>query len=149
MGSVHALHALVRVVLAAVAVIFAAGCARGIVHSMEAVETAEVTVPAAETADVTVPVDAMTGSDASEPATCAATKNDEACFDCCDARYPNAIDIWFDALDACCPNDECADSDYEKCELAADDLCASDPECAGLEACEESSGCWEKVSSEP
>lgn len=111
---------------------------------MEAVESAEVTLPR----DASVDVGEAASVDA-EPASCGATRTDEACFDCCDATYPKAIDIWFDAFDACCPNDECEDAEYEKCELAADDLCAKTAECAGLDACEETSGCWEKVSSEP
>lgn len=82
------------------------------------------------------------------PSSCEATKTDDACFDCCDARYPKALDIWSDAVEACCPDDACTDAEYETCELAADDPCAKDPDCAGLEACEETSGCWEKVSSE-
>lgn len=139
-----------------VALIFVAGCAQGIVHSQEAVESSDVTVPAeastgseaspAPAVDATVAADMV--PDADEPLACEATKTDDACFDCCDAKFPKAIDIWFEALDACCPNDECTDAEYESCELAADDLCAKDPECAGLEACEEASGCWEKDSSE-
>lgn len=153
--SVHS-RVSVRVVLAFVALIFAAGCARGIAHTMEAVDEAEAIAPNPAPAPMSVDAatDAAVEADANEavkeeqPATCAATANDEACFECCDAKYPKAIDIWSDALDACCPNDDCTDEAYEKCEIAADDLCAKDPECAGLEACEEKSGCWEKVSSE-
>jgi hypothetical protein len=148
----------VRVVVASLVVIasITAGCARGIVHTMEAVDTAEVTLPAEGgiDPDAAAPVvdaslaDAAPDAATIDPLACEATKTDEACFDCCDAKYPKAIDIWFDALDACCPDDECSDAEYEKCELAADDLCAKHLECAGLEACEEESGCWEKVSSE-
>ena len=137
------------------AVISVAGCAQGIVHSQDAVESSDVTVPAdAPGPEASAPsaVDAAVAvemaPDAGEPLSCEATKTDDACFDCCDAKFPKAIDIWFEAVDACCPNEECTDEEYEACELAADDLCAKDPSCAGLEACEEASGCWEKDSSE-
>jgi hypothetical protein len=148
----------VRVAVASFAVIalVTVGCARGIVHTMDAVETADVTDPSPTALDGAVEaspaVDApdanADAAPAGEPIACEATKTDDACFDCCDALHPKAIDIWFDALDACCPDDECSDAEYEKCEVAADDLCAKTPECAGLEVCEETSGCWEKVSSE-
>src|SRR5688572_3812296 len=99
---------------------FAAGCAQGIVHSLDAVESSEVTLPSGGDAGATVD-----GGDAraevvqpaavdAEPASCEATKNDEACFDCCEAKFPKASDLWFDAVDACCPDDACPDAEYEK-----------------------------------
>jgi hypothetical protein len=141
----------VRAFVVAVSIL-AIGCARGIVHSMEAVEETEAIAPAPRSVDAAIDAEAAMADDAAEPephpVTCEATKTDDACFECCEAKYPKAIDIWDAALEACCPNEECSDDAYDKCASAADDLCAKDQECAGLEACEETSGCWEKVSSE-
>ena len=129
-----------------VALLFVTGCARGIVHSTWTSETDEVV---ASLPDASVADQVVEEKEASTPTSCEATPNDEACFDCCDAMYPKAYDLWDAAYEACCPNDECTDDESERCVTVADDLCAKDQECAGLEACEEENGCWEKVSSEP
>ena len=42
----------------------------------------------------------------STPTSCETTRTDDACFDCCDAKFPNAFDVWDDAMAACCPDDE-------------------------------------------
>ena len=133
--------------------LFVTGCARGIVHSMETVEATDAVTAApdagAAAADAKANVEASTVDAAPAlPTTCEATPNDDACFECCEAMFPKAYDLWDAAYEACCPNDECTDDDSEKCVTVADDLCAKDQECAGLEACEEKNGCWEKVSSE-
>lgn len=116
---------------------------------MDDVEVTEVTVPA----DAGDRVDAVVseagtpdvvGTNA-EPASCEDTKTDDACFDCCDAKYPSDTDVWSDVLEACCPDDACTDAAYEQCEIAADEACAKDATCSGLDACE--AVCWEKPSS--
>ena len=110
---------------------------------MDDVEVTEVTVPADAAVDVAI--DASVVEASPETTSCEATKTDDACFDCCDAKFPTAVDVWSDAFDACCPDDACTDDEYEKCELAADDACANDASCSGLETCE--AVCWEKPSS--
>lgn len=138
---------------ALVALLFVTGCAQGILHSSDAVEEAEANVPVAANTGVDAAREAdvlpKPEPEAAAPTTCDATRTDEACFDCCEAMFPKAYDLWDAAYEACCPNDECSDDDSEKCVTAADDLCGKDQECAGLEACEEMNACWEKVSSEP
>lgn len=149
-GARRATHRSVRIAIVAVVL---AGCAHGIVQDLEATDAPEAVVaPMDASVEASIDVSAPDVVDASLPETptsCEATANDDACFDCCDAKYPKADDLWLAALDACCPNDECTDDQYDACETKADDACAKDPECIGRDTCEETSGCWEKVSSGP
>jgi hypothetical protein len=110
--------------------------------------------------------DQTTPPPSGDPGQCSASTSADACYECCDAAHPGAIDVWYDAADACAcqspgvcaaqcgsdycqggqPSAACADclDNAVQCLDAGDQACKADPGCAAVLACEDASLCDSK-----